>query len=178
MTRVKDHICQKLASASEKACIGELRQDVTDRRRLSCRTALKRKGMMLSPGSGVTRAEIRNRLAVFGRRRLFRGGPVDPAELQTPEFAGGHAGLGLERALEGAERLKTGIQCDGQDRDRLLRRVRERRHHIVEAIAVQEGIEVAVSETPVDQSAQAVFGDAQLCCEAPDRKPSSRYALS
>src|ERR1700722_5489436 len=148
MTRVKDHICQKLASASEKACIGELRQDVNGQTTPVLPHSLKRKGVMLSPGSRVTRAEIRNRLAVFGRRRLFCGGPVDPAELQTPEFAGGHAGLGLERAVEGAGGLKTGIQRDGQDRDRLLRRVRERRHDIVEAIAVQEGIEVAVSETP------------------------------
>src|SRR6202034_3889631 len=93
---------------------------------------------------------------------LFGGGPVDPAELQTPELAGGHAGLGLERAVEGAERLKPGIHRDGQDRDRLLRRIRQRRHHIVEAIAVQEGIEVAVAKAPVDEPAQAMFGNAEF----------------
>jgi hypothetical protein len=34
---LKDQNCQKVASASEKACIGGLRQDEMDRRRLSCR---------------------------------------------------------------------------------------------------------------------------------------------
>src|ERR1700735_343952 len=102
---------------------------------------------------------------------LFGRGPVGPAQLRTPELAGGHAGLGLERAVEGAERLKTGIHRDGQDRNRLLRRVRKRRYRVAEPRAFQEVVEVAVSEAPVDEPAQAVFGDAELAGKAADRKP-------
>ena len=61
----------------------------------------------------------------------------DPAELLAPELAGRHAGLGLERAIEGSERLKTRVQRDGQDGHRLLRRIGQRRHHIFKAIKIQ-----------------------------------------
>jgi len=53
-----DQICQKLASASEKVCIGKLRKDVADRRRLSCRTFLDPMGLMFSPNPEGGAAEF------------------------------------------------------------------------------------------------------------------------
>src|SRR5690348_12740140 len=65
------------------------------------------------------------------------------AEALPPVVGGGHAGMGLEGAVEGAERLKAGIERDGDDRHLGLGRIGERRHRLFEAVAVDEGVEVA-----------------------------------
>jgi hypothetical protein len=69
---------------------------------------------------------------------------IDRPKLHTPELAGRHADLGLERAVKGSDRLKTGIERDSKDWDRLLRRIRERSDSIVKSKAVQEGVEVTI----------------------------------
>src|SRR5207247_2495036 len=102
---------------------------------------------------------------------LFGSDSIDAAKTPASKFARRHAGLRLEGAVERSKRLEARVQRNGQDRDCILSRVRQRRHYLVEAIAIQKRVEVAVAKTTVDQMPQTVLGDAELAGEPTNRKP-------
>src|SRR5262245_35703136 len=89
-------------------------------------------------------------------------------QLFASELGGRAAGGGLERAVERADRLEAGVQCDAQHRALAQGRISQRAARIVEPEAVDVGVEVAVAEPPVDQAAQLVFRYGQASREARD----------
>ena len=84
------------------------------------------------------------------------------------------AGLRLEGAVEGAQRLKTCIECNRGDRHIALVRIRQRLSDLGEAPLIEVGVEIAMAELPVDQAPQLVLGNAPLTASAAIDKFSSR----
>ena len=57
----------------------------------------------------------------------------------------------LEGAIEGPDRTEAGVERNGQDRHGDLRRIAQRGLDFSQAITVDEGAEIAMTELPVDQ---------------------------
>ena len=68
----------------------------------------------------------------------------------------------LEGAIEGADRAEAGVERDRQDRHSGLGGIAQRGLGFRQAIAVDEGAEIAVAELPVDQMAQPVLRNVEL----------------
>jgi hypothetical protein len=95
-----------------------------------------------------------------------------------PKLGGRQAGLDLEGAIEGAERLESGIQRNGRDGHLPLAWIRQSLFGIGESPLIEIGAEVAMTELLVEQAAQFVFGDAGLSARALIVRASPRYARS
>jgi hypothetical protein len=57
----------------------------------------------------------------------------------------------LEGAIEGPDRAEAGVERNGQDRHGGLRGIAQRGLDFSQAITVDEGPEIAMTELPVDQ---------------------------
>ena len=68
----------------------------------------------------------------------------------------------LKGAIEGADRAEARVERDRQDRYGGLRGIAQRGFGFGQAIAVNEGVEIAMAELPVDQMAQPVLPDIEF----------------
>src|SRR3982751_4881280 len=83
------------------------------------------------------------RIVIFGCARLrFRQGV-------TPKFGRRQPGIGLAGAIERADRLEAGVRGDGQYRDVGLAQVLTCGLGLVDPVAIEKHIEVAVAEALV-----------------------------
>src|SRR4029453_1092509 len=83
-------------------------------------------------------------------------------------FTGGDAGFGLEGAIEGAEGAEARVEGERQDRHVGLARGGRGRLDLGDGVAVHETVEVPVAQGLVDQTAQAVLGQAELARQGAD----------
>src|SRR5882757_10613924 len=81
-----------------------------------------------------------------------------PGEMLSSILPGGHAGRHLEGAIERRERLKAGVEGDGEDRHARLNRIGECGSRFRQAVAVDEAAEIAVAEPTVDEPPEPIFG--------------------
>src|SRR6185437_11468989 len=95
--------------------------------------------------------EIAKHLADFWNRR-GSGGLFRPAELEPAVVGRRHAGMRLEGAVEGAERLEAGIEGDGDHRHAGLARIAQRRHRVGQPVGIDEGAEIAVAQPVIDEA--------------------------
>src|SRR5580692_7363113 len=99
---------------------------------------------LISPGSwpiSLAARRFRNRRACRWRIvRLRRGVPL--AKTVAAEFAWGHAGICLERAVERTQRREPGIERDGEDRHPRLARIVQRGGGFREAVAIDIAAEI------------------------------------
>src|SRR6185369_6183223 len=76
----------------------------------------------------------------------------------------------LEGAVERPERLEAGVHRDGDDGNLGLGGIGERGFRLLDPMVVEEGIEIAVAESLVDEASQPVLGNAELGRQGPDRE--------
>ena len=94
----------------------------------------------------------------------------ESARCSAAEIGRRQSGRGLEGAVERADRLESGVERDGQDRQRAASRVGERGARLVEPEGVDVGVEVAMAKALVDVAAQPVFRNTEPL--PPGRRPS------
>src|SRR5262249_54854077 len=93
---------------------------------------------------------------------------IRSAQASTPIVARCHPGRGLERAIEGRKRLKARVERDGENRHLHLCWVPKRSPCLGQAVAIDEAAEVAMSELPIDQLSESIFGDAKARAQVSD----------
>src|SRR5258707_14270118 len=76
---------------------------------------------------------------------------------------GRHAGRHFKGAIERRERLKAGIEGDGEDRHARLDRIGECSSCLSQPQAVDEAAEIAVAESLVDEPPEPIFGYREPC---------------
>ena len=68
----------------------------------------------------------------------------------------------LEGPIEGPDRAEAGVERDRQDRHVGLGGIAQRGLGLGQAVAVDEGAEIAMAKLLVDETAQAIFGNVEL----------------
>ena len=84
------------------------------------------------------------------------------------------AGIGLEGAIERADRLEAGVHGDGQHRDVALAQVGKCGLGLVDPVAIEKRIEVAVAEALVDDLRSRCSGRSSLAASMAMVRPSCR----
>jgi hypothetical protein len=75
----------------------------------------------------------------------------------APKFGRRQPGIGLEGAIERPDRLESGVHGDGQHRDVALAQVGKCGLGLVDPVAIEKRIEVAVAEALVDDLSEPMF---------------------
>src|SRR5438477_10301315 len=101
--------------------------------------------------AGLSNSEIADRIVDVSMRYPLRG------RRPSAEFGRGKPRVGLECAVERRKRLESGIQRDRQHGHVDLAGIGECRLRLSDAIAIEEGVEVAVTQPVVDEASQPVF---------------------
>src|SRR5712671_3614326 len=90
---------------------------------------------------------------------------------------GRHAGRHLEGAIKRRERLKAGVEGDGEDRHVRLDWIGECGSRFRQAVAVDEAAEIAVAESLVDESPEPIFGYRKPCGQDRNVQPITAVKL-
>src|SRR5262249_54367205 len=89
-------------------------------------------------------------------------GACHATKTSPPVLGWRQAGMRLKGAVEGADRAEASVERDRQDRYGGLRGIAQRGFGFGQAIAVNEGAEIAMAELPVDQMAQPMFRNVEF----------------
>ncbi len=77
----------------------------------------------------------------------------------TTKFSGGHSFHLAKSPVEGVDRLIPGAEGQGQDRVVILARICQGSDNFLNAVVVQERIEISIPQMMLDELAQTILWD-------------------